>query len=284
MSYEHIVYDIPIDGVARITLNRPEVLNAHHLPMLEEIYAAADAAEKDNDIAVLVYRGEGRAFCAGRDFKYSGQLQADDPDGWFAWRTRYKGFGDYTWQYPKATISQVHGYALGGGHNLAVACDITIAATDAKFGYPEARYGIMSGGRHVWNWLMGPKKTKEYLFTGRLFGAEEAMQFGLINQVVAREELEDVVIGMAKDIVAIERKHPGYIRVNKFLINQRHLDLLHSTAMNPDVLEAIPHETAFVSNAKRSQEDFFQTVADEGMQVALDALHSDHVSQSRDAS
>src|SRR5438105_3904924 len=136
VPYEHLVYDIPVPGVARITLNRPEVLNALHVPLLNEIYEAAAAAADDDAVAVLVYAGNGRSFCAGRDFKYSGTLQTEDPQGWFAWRRAYKGLGDQTWCHPKPTIAQVQGYALGTGSHLATLCDITVAAEGARFGYP----------------------------------------------------------------------------------------------------------------------------------------------------
>ena len=163
MSDEQIIYDKPEEGIARITLNRAEALNALTLPMLDEIHAAAAEAAEDSDVAVLIYRGMGRAFCVGRDFKYSGELQTEDPEGWFAWRRRYRDFGPQTWTHPKATIAQVQGYALGGGHSIAAGCDITIASEDARFGYPEQRYGQLAGEWHVWNWIMGPKKTKEYV-------------------------------------------------------------------------------------------------------------------------
>jgi enoyl-CoA hydratase/carnithine racemase len=274
VDYENLVYDKPEDGIARITLNRPDALNALNVPLVQDIYAAAAEAAADDEVAVLIYRGNGRAFCAGRDFKYSGQLQTEDPEGWFAWRNFYRDFGPQTWMHPKATIAQVHGYALGGGHNIAVSCDITIASEDARFGYPEARYGILAGGIHVWNWMMGPKKTKEYMFTGRNFDASEAMMFGLINQVVPTEELEEAVLSMARDIVAIERRNPGYIRANKSQINYRHLELMTLTTLNPQRLADTPYETSYAGVSKESQEAFYTKVATEGFHAAVDDMHS----------
>lgn len=273
MEYQFLIYDKPEDGIARITLNRPEVLNALHVPLVEEIYDAAERASEDPEVVVLLYRGAGRSFCAGRDFKYSGQLQTEDPEGWFAWRRRYHGFGAQTWLHQKATIAQVQGHALGGGHNLAVGCDITIVAEDVRFGYPEARAGLLGGGRHIWNWFMGPKKTKEYLFTGRTFGAQEALTFGLVNQVVPNDKLEDAAMSMAQDIVKIERRNPGYIRANKFQINYRHPDLLIFTSLNPSIAEQVPYETEYLLNAKTSQEEFYTRIANEGVHGALEKLH-----------
>lgn len=278
--YEFLSYDAIEDGIAAITLRRPESLNAIHLPLLEEIYAAAEEAAEDRNVVVLVYRAEGRAFSVGRDFKYSGDLQVNDPEGWYAWRRRYKDFGPQTWSHPKATIAQVQGYALGGGHNLAVGCDITIASDDARFGYPEARFGLLHGDGHVWNWLIGPKKTKEYMFTGRNFSAQEAYVVGLINQVVPRESLEGTVMGIARDIVALERRNPGYIRSNKYLINERHIELLQYSSWNPNRGAAKAAIVEYTMQSKESQERFYREVADEGIHNALDNLHDRF--QSRD--
>ncbi len=280
MSYKFLIFDKPEDGVARITLNRPESLNALNMDLVMEIYAAADEAAHDEKVVVLLYRGAGRSFCAGRDFKYSAELQEKDPEGWFAWRKRYRSFGPQTWLHPKATIAQVQGYALGGGHNLAVGCDITIVSNDARFGYPEARYGLLAGRNHMWNWLVGPKKTKEYLFTGRNMDAAEALRIGLVNQVVPIEELDRVTLELARDIVQIERKNPGYIRLNKLDINYRHQELMLYTNLNPDVAEQQARETEFVTRIKGSQESFYTKVAEKGIHEAMRDMHQGFSRQS----
>lgn len=274
MAYETVVYDSPEPGVARITLNRPESLNAITIPMLHELYAAAADAAADPDVAVLVYRGAGRSFCAGRDFKHSAELQTGDEEGWFAWRRAFHGFGRQTWLHPKATIAQVHGHALGNGQSLAGMCDITVASLDARFGYPEARYGAMSGGFHIWNHLIGPKRTKEYLFTGRSFTAEEAVTYGFVNHAVPLAELEEVVMSLARDIVTIERKNPGYVRANKTLINDQHVDLKVRSAVNDEVVEANAFLTQYTMDYVHSQEAFYRKVAEHGMKAALDDMHA----------
>lgn len=271
-DYRFLVYGQPEDGIVTLTLNRPEVLNAVNLGLLEEIYAAAERAAGDPEVVVLVYRGAGRAFCVGRDFKESGQLQVNDPDGWSAWRRRFRDFGPQTWLHPKATIAQVHGYALGGGQNLAISCDITICSDEARFGYPEARFGTLAGRRHLWNDLIGPKKTKEFLFTGRQFDAKEALRIGLVNQVVPLEGLEDTVMAMARDIVAIERRHPGYIRSNKFEINSRHPDILVQSTVNPEVAASVGFETEYLTHTRTAQERFFGEVAEKGVRAGVEDL------------
>lgn len=277
MEYKFLIYDKPEPGIARITLNRPEVLNAIHLPLMDEVHHAAAAAAEDDDIAVLIYRGAGRAFCVGRDFKFAGDLQTQDPEGWYAWRRRYRGFGAQTWTHPKVTIAQVHGHALGGGHDLAISSDITIAAEGTQLGYPEARYGLLMGGRHVWNWLAGPKKTKEYVFTGRTISAEEAAACGLINRAVPLERLEETVMSMARDVVTMERRNPGYMMANKVQINQRHLELGSLTTFNPAVIAQIPNETKYLGDSKGSQEKFFTKVKREGFHAATDDMHAGFV-------
>jgi enoyl-CoA hydratase/carnithine racemase len=281
MAYQSVIYDSPEPGIARITLNRPESLNAITIPMLHELYAAADEAAADPGIAVLIYRGAGRSFCAGRDFKHSAELQQTE-EGWFAWRRAFRGFGRQTWLHPKATIAQVHGHALGNGQSLAGMCDLTIASTDARFGYPEARYGAMSGQFHIWNHLIGPKRTKEYLFTGRSFTAEEAVVYGFVNRAVPPAELEETVLSLARDIVAIERKNPGYIRANKALINDQHPDLRWRTAINEEIVEANAFLTQYTMDYVRSQEAFYRTVAEQGMKAALSQLHAGFVSRPTD--
>src|SRR5690349_9566899 len=118
MAYNSLIYEILEDGIACITLNRPESLNALNTELLLEIYDAAKVAGEDPKVVVLMYQGAGRSFCAGRDFKHSAELQKTE-EGWYAWRRRYRGFGPQTWLHPKATIAAVQGHALGGGHNLA---------------------------------------------------------------------------------------------------------------------------------------------------------------------
>jgi enoyl-CoA hydratase len=273
VDYETIIYDKPEDGIARITLNRPGALNAFNLRMIEEIYAAADDAASDEEVSVLIYRGAGRAFCSGRDFKERAAIRAETGEDIL---TRFRGFGPQTWLHPKATIAQVHGYAVGGGNNLAVSCDITIASEDARFGFPEQRYGTLPK-RMVWNYLMSPKRVKEYLLTGANFAAEEAYLFGLVNHVVPRAELDGAVMVMARDMVLLERRHPGHIQANKFEINDRNPDL--ALALDPRRREQITAETEFVLREMAGRSEFDKQVHEGGVRAALDNMHEGYSSQ-----
>jgi enoyl-CoA hydratase/carnithine racemase len=275
MAYEQLIYEIPEDGVARITFDRPDQLNAMSTDLIREIHEAADEAATDRDIAVLIYRGAGKAFSVGRDFKESAKLQTESSEGWYAFRRRHSGFSKESWLYPKATIAAVHGYALGIGNNLALGCDITLASEDARFGLPEARYGLLHGGSSIWNWLMGPKRTKEYMFTGRNISAQDAYDFGLVNHVVPNDKLEEETLLMARDIVQIERRNPGYIFLNKAQINERHGDMMiHCASCSPDIVGRAGLEAAFREQTMKSQVAFYEDVAARGISAALDRMHS----------
>jgi enoyl-CoA hydratase/carnithine racemase len=273
VAYDLLIYEMVDDGIVRITLNRPESLNAVNTALLKEIYAASAEATADPNVAVIIYRGAGRAFSVGRDFKETGDRQPGDPAGRLPWRAQFRGFGPQTWLNPKATIAQVHGYAIGGGFDLAVECDLTIASMDARFGYPEARYGTLTADLHAWNWLMSPKTTKEYALTGRNLSADEAQRFGLVNKAVSVEDLESTVLALARDMVAMERRNPGFIRANKFQINASHHELMTLSVINPYRVEAAGYVREFINRSTESQQAFFTKVAEEGFQSAVDDMH-----------
>jgi enoyl-CoA hydratase/carnithine racemase len=211
-NFEFVEYETR-DRIAYVTLNRPRILNAFHLPMYEEILAAFATAERDDEVRVIVVRGNGRAFCAGRDFKYSADLQLEG--GQTVWRRRYKLFGGATWFNNKITIAQVHGYALGGGGSLALLCDLTFAAAGTKFGYPETRHGIASKTM-VWPWTLGLKAANEVIASGRLITAEECVHLRLVNDVVPLDALPDRVDEVAQQIA---RLPTGVPEIAKRLIN-----------------------------------------------------------------
>jgi enoyl-CoA hydratase/carnithine racemase len=278
MPYKFITYDKPESGVARITLNRPESLNAMNNGLIADVYAAAEEAKADSDVVVLIYRGAGRAFCVGRDFKEVAEYEQQHHDGTQTWRAEWHGWGHITWFYPKATISQVHGYALGGGEWLAAFSDVTVASEDAVFGFPEGRWGILSGGFHHWNWLIGPKMTKEYILTGRNLSAQEALQSGLVNHVVPRDELEATTLGIARDIVANERRTPGFVEANKGAINGNHLEFLRA-AQSFSPLGSRKAEAKLRVTAAKFADEFHKTIAEKGMRDGLNKMHEGNTSR-----
>lgn len=195
-GYEFILYEVK-DRICFIILNQPLKLNAFHLPMYREICDALQCADADDEVRVVVLKGAGRAFSAGRDFKYSADLQTED--GVSAWRRGYKGFARVTFSNTKLLISQVQGYALGGGGTLALLCDLTFAATGTKFGYPETRHGIASKTM-MWAWTLGLKVANEVVASGRLVPAEECLHLRVVNEVLPPDQLEARVNQVARAI------------------------------------------------------------------------------------
>lgn len=189
------------DGVGWLRLNRPEVLNAFHLPMYEEIATAMTSFEQDDAVRSILVTGNGRAFCAGRDFRYSSDLQEEGGDP-AAWRRRYRTFFPYTSALTTPIVSAVQGYALGGGASLALGADITIATPTAKFGYPETRHGIASKSM-LWAWHLGPKVAKEVVATGRLIAAAEASRLRLVSMLVPDDELIEQARSVATELAAM---------------------------------------------------------------------------------
>ncbi|MEJ2164459.1 MAG: enoyl-CoA hydratase/isomerase family protein [Desulfobacterales bacterium] len=200
MNFECINY-VKQQGVATIKLNRPRVLNAMNKQLWLDIQIALEDAGNDSEIKVLVITGEGRAFSTGADLKES--------------KTRtIEAYRDYLEQlqeasrkiirFPKPTIAAVNGYALGSGYELALACDIRIAAEEAQIGSPEAKVtsSITGGAFRLVQDLIGPGKAKELLFTGEYIDGREAERIGLVNKAVPLAQLEAEVGQMSAKIAA----------------------------------------------------------------------------------
>jgi len=194
----NVLYEVR-DHIAIITINRPEALNALNLEVLEELSQAAEKAEKDGDVYVLVITGAERSFVAGADI---GQMKDFNP-------VEAKAFGDFgnsvflkIESLSKPVIAAVNGFALGGGCELCMACDIRIASEKARFGQPEVSLGITPGfgGTQRMPRIVGLSKAKELILTARQIKADEALSIGLVDKVVAPEELMDAAMGLAGEI------------------------------------------------------------------------------------
>jgi enoyl-CoA hydratase len=187
-------------SVARITLNRPDKLNAINRPMLDELEQALDAAERDDAVRAIVLRGEGRAFSAGFDLD-SAAYESGNFDAIREELTRDFNVIMRFWDCSKPTVAAVHGYCLGSSLEISAVCDITVAAEDCRFGVPEVRYG--SGMVClVLPWIIGLKHAKELLLTGGNVDAARALSIGLVNRVVPPGELLPAAEGIARDIAA----------------------------------------------------------------------------------
>jgi enoyl-CoA hydratase/carnithine racemase len=208
MSFETI--NVGRSGaVYTIALARPERLNAINAQMVAELNAAMTAAERDEDVRAILLHGEGRAFCAGFDLK---EGTAQTRKGSADWREVYRRDLDVImrfWRSPLPTVAAVHGYALAGGCELAMACDVTVAASDARFGEPELRFasGIAA---LLLPWLANPKRAKEMLLTGNdRIAAEEARELGIVNRVVPEGEHVEQAMATARTMAVMDRTALG---------------------------------------------------------------------------
>ena len=200
MELECVIYDKQ-DGVAVIRLNRPKVLNAMNKRLWLDMQAALEDARTDEGIKVVVVTGEGRAFSTGADLKESKTRSIEDYRDYLV---SLQEVSRAIIRFEKPTIAAVNGFAIGSGYELALACDIRIAAEEAKIGSPEAKVtSSVTGGafRLVQN-LIGPGKARELLFTGEYIDGVEAQRIGLVNRAVPADELMKTVMEMAAKIAA----------------------------------------------------------------------------------
>jgi enoyl-CoA hydratase len=205
-----------------ISINRPEVMNALNIEVRKEILRVLDLAEKDDSIRALVVTGVGnKAFSAGADIK---MFQTMTPLLAKEYLKISKGASNRIERFPKPIIAAVNGYAIGGGLELAMSCDIIIASEDAKFGQGEINIGIIPGvgGTQRLPRLVGIKKAKELIFTGDLIDANVALEIGLINAVVPRGDLMKSVEYLIAKIVA---KSPLMLRLAKEALNRSEVGL-----------------------------------------------------------
>jgi enoyl-CoA hydratase len=177
------------EGIGTITLNRPQKLNAITRQMVDELNDALDRAEADDSVDVIILCGAGRAFSAGFDLEEEDPAGANDAAYWAVELQRAMDVIMRFWDCPKPTIAAVHTYCLGSAMEMAVACDITVAAEGCRFGAPEVRFG--SGiVALILPWLIGAKAAKELLLTGDdKLSSERALALGLVNRVVPESEV-----------------------------------------------------------------------------------------------
>jgi enoyl-CoA hydratase len=219
---EPVLLEEDLGPVRRLTLNRPDVLNALNGELVEALSDALVRAGTDDSARVLVIRGAGRAFCAGYDLKEEAELERQrggplDAAGWRGALASDVGHMLELFDHPKPVISQVHGYCLAGGCDLMMMCDLAVASDDALFGEPEIRFG--SGVvTMVMPWLIGARKAKELLFTGEdRIPADQALEMGLVSRVVRRDELDERTLDLARSIAVLD---PVGISLTKRAINR----------------------------------------------------------------
>ena len=210
------------EGIAKITIDRPDVRNAFRPQTIVEISQALERAREDTTIGVIVLTGEGPlAFCSGGDQRVrgdSGYLSDTEGGASAVGRFHVTDLHVQIRRLPKPVVAMVAGYAIGGGHVLHIVCDLTIAADNARFGQTGPKVGSFDGGfgAGLLAGLVGPKKAKEIWFLCRQYGAQEALDMGLVNAVVALEELEEETVRWAREMLALS---PFSLRLVKASFN-----------------------------------------------------------------
>ncbi|HJB56561.1 MAG TPA: enoyl-CoA hydratase/isomerase family protein [Candidatus Flavonifractor intestinipullorum] len=196
--YQTLRYEVE-DQIAVLTINRPEALNALNGQVIGELEEAVSAVEADRSLKALIITGEGRSFVAGADIGAQAPL---DVDGGRRWGQRGSALFRRIEKLEIPTIAAVNGFALGGGCELALACDIILASEKAKFGQPEVGLGITPGfsGTQRLPRRVGVGKAKELIYTGKMIKADEALRIGLANEVYPPEELMEQAKSLAKTI------------------------------------------------------------------------------------
>ena len=207
-AFETLIYEKE-GGLALVTLNRPEFLNAYNIQMRDDLFEVLNAIRDDDEVRVALFKGAGeKAFCAGADL--SEFLTAPPPVA--ARRIRFdRDVWGLLASMPQPSIAVLHGYVLGSGIEMALCCDLRISCDDARFGLPEVELGIIpaAGGTQTLPRAVGPGGALDMLLTGRWIDAGEALQIKLINRVVPADRLMETARGMAEKIAA---RNPDVIR------------------------------------------------------------------------
>lgn len=218
-------------NVGVITLNRPERLNAINPDLLKDLISQLNVARQDEDAVSIILTGAGRSFCAGEDLK-----ETQSGKSLSQWKKEIDALQEtqrIILKLGKPLIAAIRGYAVGGGLEFALSCDIRIAARDAKFGFPETGVGltITSAGTKLISQLVGLGKAKELVFTGEIIDAQQALQIGLVNQVVSDAQLLDAALNMCE---RIGRNSPMSLKLSRMALDEG----LHSSFEQILALEA----------------------------------------------
>ena len=242
--YETLRYEAA-DRVATITLNRPERLNAIDDVMPGELRSAVERADADADVHVIVLQGAGKGFCGGYDLTRYAESEGEshgtqdmpwDPTLDYAMMSRNTGDFMSLWRASKPVVGKIHGSAVAGGSDIALCCDLVIAAEDARIGYPPARvWGIPT--TMMWVYRLGLERAKHMLFTGDLVSGREAEAMGLILKAVPAERLDDEVHALCERIKGVPRNQ---LMMSKLAVNQAYENMgLATTQMFANFFDGI---------------------------------------------
>ena len=211
MEYKHLLL-AKEDGIGIVTVNRPQVLNVLNTEVFSELNEMFTEIEHDSEIRVVIITGAGdRAFIAGVDIMEMKDKESVDISRFI---TIARWAGDRIYNLSKPVIAAINGYAFGGGHELALACDLRIASEKAQFGQQEINLGIIPGGGAIprLTQLVGMTRAKEIVFMGDVIDAQNALQMGLVNKIVPHENLMDEAKAMARKLLSKSSVALSYIK------------------------------------------------------------------------
>jgi enoyl-CoA hydratase len=232
--------------IARLLLDRPERLNAIGEDTPRELRAAVEWANADDEIHVIVVEGAGKGFCGGYDLTHFGEGRIDHPcqqeqHPWdpmvdYAYMKRNTEDFMALWRSPKPTIAKVHGYAVAGGSDIALCCDLLVMAEDARIGYMPTRvWGCPTTA--MWTFRLGPTRAKQLMFTGDTIDGKTAAEWGLANAAVPAERLEAATMELAARIAGVPRSH---LAMHKLVVNQVLLTMgLEQTQMMATLFDGV---------------------------------------------
>nr|WP_080667939.1 enoyl-CoA hydratase-related protein [Fusobacterium nucleatum] len=221
-----------LENIALITMNRPKAMNALNNETLKELFSTLKYIEKNKNIWGVILTGEGKAFVAGADISQMKDYSSENGRKYADYAQKIFNFLE---NLEKPIIAAINGYALGGGCELAMSCDLRIASEKAIFGQPEVNLGVIPcfGGTQRLSRLIGVGRAKDLIYTGRLINVEEAFQFGLVNKIVDSEKLLEEAINFMKKIL---EKAPIALRYSKVAINTGiNLDLHNALELEKDL-------------------------------------------------
>ena len=248
--------------VAKITLNRPSKLNAINAVMLNELNEALDQVEEDKKIHSVVLNGNGRAFCSGFDLQAGIEANRKSEAEWRAAIQFDLDVIMRFWHLSKPTIAVVHGYALAGGFELALACDMTVCESGSLFGEPELRFGS-SIVALLLPWYTNPKRSKKMLLSGQdRMPADEALEIGIVNEVVAEGTGLERGMALAREVALMD---PDSVRMTKNAINRTYEIMGLGEALQMGADTSVKIETLETPLRKK----FNEVLRNEGMKAAF---------------
>jgi enoyl-CoA hydratase/carnithine racemase len=265
MPDQMVLYETD-EKVSLITLDRADKLNAINAEMKEQIIATLARADEDPATTVVVLRANGRSFSAGFDIGHSPDRGADsgaaDPNVWDAMLHRSLDFGMAPWSTKKPVIASVQGHVLGGACELALMCDLTIAADDATFGEPEVRFSHI-GPLMAMPWFVGLKRARELLLFGDTIDAKAALEIGMINRVVPAAELRPATLRYAKRLALVS---PEALRWGKRVINRG----AEIAGMRAALESGVDSFVTLYATKTEVGKEFGRRVQADGLKAALD--------------